>query len=259
MSIGVCITARLGSSRLPEKHLKTAGGRPLEEWLIRRINATFSSELAEGSVEIVLTTTDEPQNEAFRQFEFLGVRVFMGSRSNIPLRHLQAARAFSFDAVLAVDGDDILCATEAMRGVYDGLWQGALGVKTEGLPLGMNAWGYKTEFLAHSLKGREQDTLETGWGRIFDSSSLQKVFFHDADPGGALRYTLDYPEDYEFFRALIEHMGDSVVAASAQTIIARTLANGFQNLNAIRVAEYWDNFRAKQAQEARAVARQEKT
>ena len=47
-----------------------------------------------------------------------------------------------------------------MRAVSDMLRDGAEYASTVGLPLGMNTFGYRSEFLAASVAGNERRTLD---------------------------------------------------------------------------------------------------
>lgn len=244
MKVGFFLTARLGSSRLPRKHLLEVNGYALLEILSRRILEAFPVDFSGGGAQLVIATSDEPDNREFEHLNKLGIRTFYGSKQNIPLRHLQAAQALALDAIVAVDGDDILCSTAAMQVVRDGLVGGEEYANTSGLPLGMNAFGYRRGFLSDALRGNEERTLETGWGYIFDANRLTN---HQMRLSGRvpddLRFTLDYSEDYAFFRAIIEHFGDRLFAASDQAIVDYVVANGLSRITAPIAEKYWQDFR----------------
>lgn len=242
MKIGFLITARLGSSRLPQKHFCKVEERTMIDILISRIEHEFRDELAEHA-QIVIATTLEDENKAFKEVASDAVTVFQGAKNNIPLRHLQAAQHLGLDAIVSIDGDDVLCSVEAMRSVYNGLCKGADAVTTSGLPLGMNAWGYSTVFLQKSLAGYEDGTLETGWGRIFDNAAFKTVTYDVEDFSKVLRFTLDYQEDFDFFAALIKHYGVKAVdTASWNSFVECALVNKFHECNQCRIDEYWENF-----------------
>lgn len=251
MTIGFFLTARLGSSRLPRKHLLEANGHALLEVLARRIIHAFVAEFRSGGANLVIVTSDEPENREFERFTTLGAQVFYGSKQNIPLRHLQAAEALRFDAIVAVDGDDILCSTDAMRMVHDGLSRGEDYMNTSGLPFGMNAFGYSIGFLQRSLRGNEQSTLETGWGCIFDAAKLAiyRMKLRDEVPE-SLRFTLDYPEDYAFFRAIIEYFGERIFVASDQEIADYVVVQHLSDITAPIAEKYWQDFRTTRDRES---------
>lgn len=218
--------------------------------LASRILYAFGKKFVTGEALLAVVTSDEPANREFEKFSPMGLRVFYGSKENIPFRHLQAARALDVDAIVAVDGDDILCSIEAMQVVLDDLESGRDYVKTSGLPLGMNAFGYQHKFLSDSLIGNEDKTLETGWGYIFDSAKLtDRLLQLELNEPKSLRFTLDYPEDYEFFKAIMEGLGQDIVSSSDEEIVTYVLAHGLEKLTEPVAEKYWDNFRVVQADE----------
>jgi spore coat polysaccharide biosynthesis protein SpsF (cytidylyltransferase family) len=250
MRIGIFLTARLGSTRLPRKHLLEAGGKAMLAVLAGRIRHGFASALGRGDAVLAIVTSDEAANRDFERVAGEPIAVFYGSKQNIPLRHLQAARHFGVDAIVAVDGDDVLCSVDAMRVVANALAAGAEYTRTTGLPLGMNAFGYRTEFLARSVSGKEQKTLETGWTYIFDATRLTS---NEIDVGlrvpEGLRFTLDYSEDYEFFRRIVEHFGAGMDTAGDKDIVSYVLAQGLQKITDPIAQKYWENFQSVRAEE----------
>jgi len=252
--IGILVTARLGSVRLARKHLLLADGRPLLEYLLLRMRHEFQNDIGDGRAQLVIATADEPENREFERFAPLGVSVFYGSPQNIPLRHLQAARRLGLAAIVSLDGDDILCSTRAARCVFQRLQENVAYVKTSKLPLGMNVLGYRAAFLESALAAYERETIvETGWPRIFDSSGCVICEFPSTcDPG--LRLTLDYPQDFDFFTAVIHALGENVVSATDEDIIHTVTQNGLSSLNASVAEEYQSNFQRCLQAEAAIVA-----
>ena len=171
--VGIFITARLGSTRLSHKHLIKIEGKPMIKWLVDRFDFGFKNEILEQKIKIFITTSDKEENRLFETvFENSNVKIFYGSNSNIPLRHLQCAKAHNIDYILSVDGDDILCSIEASKIVIKKLLETGNLVKTIGLPLGMNVMGYSTLFLERSLDQNKIEKLETGWGKIFEEKDI---------------------------------------------------------------------------------------
>jgi len=242
MKTGILITARLGSTRLERKHLLPVLGRPIISFLIERIRNEFLPEISKGEVEIVIATSDEAENRAFEQFAGAGLSVFYGDVHNIPLRHLQAAKAGDLAAIVAVDGDDILCSVQGMRVVYEQLRQGTPYLHTTGLPLGMNSMGYARPFLERSLQGHAQSPLETGWGRIFDDGQRIDMVIPFPHQSDALRFTLDYEEDYRFFAALIQKCGSGILTVTDAELARIALDEGVFKINEPISKQYWENF-----------------
>lgn len=241
MSIGILITARMGSTRLPDKHMQSMAGRPALCWLIDRITAEFALELANGSASLLVTTGNITRNASLADLtNGSPAQMFYGHDDNVPLRHLQAAQSHSFEALLSIDGDDIFCAPEAMRAVYESLTNGAPLAKTIGLPLGMNAWGYATPLLDKALRGVETSLLETGWGRIFEGMQFDLIDLQC--PGYEdIRATLDYPEDLVFFDSAARLVQDWKIMSSADFVQA-LLTKKLHLINASVTEQYWENF-----------------
>jgi spore coat polysaccharide biosynthesis protein SpsF (cytidylyltransferase family) len=249
MKTGIFITARLGSTRLKRKHLLPVNSNPIISYLIGRIVAEFRTEINQDRIVIIITTSGEPENREFERFVSKGVTVFYGSKENIPLRHLQAAKANLLDAIVSVDGDDMLCSVKGMREVFTALTHGATYVKTSNLPFGMNSFGYQRTFLEASLKEHLCDTLETGWGRIFDETELKDIQILSPVQDNSLRFTLDYEEDYRFFSAVIESFGTNIFSASDEDIVKVVLDQKLYLLNESISSEYWKNFYRVQEEE----------
>jgi len=249
MKTGILITARLGSTRLEKKHLLQVNGQPIIHYLIERIRWEFAKEIDDNDVQIIIATSDEQENRKFEKFSTGGVAVFYGSINNIPLRHSQAAAACKLDAIISVDGDDILCSPKAMRAVYQALNGGREYVKTSNLPLGMNAMGYAVLFLTAAIKDHANDTLETGWGRIFNEKQIMDIIIPVPAQDDVLRFTLDYEEDYQFFKALIEKCGDNITQMTDEEIVKIVLKEKIFRINQQISKQYWDNFYRLQKQE----------
>lgn len=249
MKTGIFITARLGSTRLEKKHLLKVNGKPLIYYLIQRIIGEFSKEIESNDVQVVIVTSDEQENRRFEEFSEYGVAVFYGSINNIPLRHYQAATAYALDAIVSIDGDDILCSPKGMREIHNALAQGKAYVKTSNLPFGMNSSGYSYKFLASAIKNHANDTLETGWGRIFDEKQLKDVVIPFPIQNNALRFTIDYDADYQFFKAVIEKCSGKISQISDNEIVNIVLKDELCKINEPISKQYWDNFYRLQNEE----------
>jgi spore coat polysaccharide biosynthesis protein SpsF len=242
MSAAILITARLGSRRLSRKQLLQVNERPLLQYLIDRIRTEFKAEIEKKQVKLAIATSVEPENKEFEQFANEDVSVFYGSPSNVPLRHLQAAHHYTVGAIVSVDGDDILCSTRGMRFVYKAISEGAKCVKTVNLPFGMNSRGYSTHFLECCLSGREADVLETGWDRVFKESDVMIQEFASMVGQSELRFTLDYKEDFDFFKAVILALGERVGVANDEEITSLVISKNLHRINQSLHENYWQEF-----------------
>lgn len=245
--IGVFITARLGSTRLSEKHLIEVNEKPLIKWLVERFSTAFKENIEKNELKIFITTSIKTENKKFESiFDKSEVEVFYGSDENIPFRHLECAVENNIDHIISIDGDDILCSTEASKAVVDKLLGGSKMAQTTGLPLGMNSTGYSKVFLEYSLKGIESNKLETGWGKIFDKNEIDVIQLGNEESIEKIRMTLDYEPDADFFKKVISNI--DVLNVSDNILIDLIIKNKWNQLNSHLDDIYWSNFN-KQKQE----------
>jgi spore coat polysaccharide biosynthesis protein SpsF (cytidylyltransferase family) len=251
--IGIFITARLGSTRLPAKHLVHAAGRTYMEWLYGRMLHEFREEVGTGNVMIAIATSEKGENKRFLEIvNGNPVTVFFGADESIPLRHLQCAEKYGCTHVISVDGDDILCSPAAARAVYTAMRGGtAADVFTvEGLPLGMNLSGYTTAYLKRSVEAATQEKYETGWGRIFNNPVVHLISLGEYDIMGDLRFTLDYEDDAAFFKTVIESLGEKTLTISDEELIRHVQEQGMEKINAHLKKTYWTNYNSEKEKES---------
>ena len=71
--VGVFITARLGSTRLNEKHLIEVNGKPFIEWLVKRFLISFNTKIKRNDLKISYVTI------LFRNFTRFSKKMGTGS------------------------------------------------------------------------------------------------------------------------------------------------------------------------------------
>lgn len=246
--IGVFITARLGSTRLIEKHLIQVNGKPFIKWLVERFLNVFKENIEKNELKIFITTSVKSENKKFELIlDTNVVEIFYGSDENIPLRHLECAIENNIDYIISIDGDDILSSTEATKLVIQKLLNGSKMVQTSGLPLGMNVTGYSKDFLKQSLLGIENAKLETGWGKIFDNNEIDTIQLRKVTNIDKIRMTLDYEPDADFFKTVISKI--DVKNVSDDYLIESIIKNNWNEINIHLDDIYWSNFYKQKLEE----------
>ena len=191
MRIGIVINARCGSTRLPNKHLTDINGRPALRYLLDRLPKEM----------VWIATGRKQENRALEAFR---MPLFYGDPDNIPRRHYQLAAHHMLDAIVSIDGDDLLASRQALERTISMLKAGSNLVRTQGLPHGMNVlWGYRIGTLKKAIDQNITRINDTGWGWIFDG--FQAAYCNFDDKYKDLRVTLDTPEDLEFFRFVFKN------------------------------------------------------
>src|SRR5215468_11244467 len=94
------VQARMGSTRFPNKVMRSINGRPMIELLLMRLAK------ARRIGCILLATSDDPRNQPLvDHVRGLGYDVFQGSENDVLDRYYQAAKSYRPDTVVRITGD----------------------------------------------------------------------------------------------------------------------------------------------------------
>lgn len=246
MRTGILITCRLASTRLPRKHLLKVNGKTMIEHLIDRVKCVKKAD------KIFICTTTNPEDiELVNLAMQNNIGYFCGCESDILKRHLDCAIKNEIDLIVNVDGDDIFCDSAYIDMVIN-TFEKNLDVeivKTEGLPFGMNSMGYKRHVLENILRIRGEVFSDTGWGEYLNRPELfkiEKVVVSEEVRRPYIRATLDYEDDFIFFKTIIEKLHDEKVNFDTENILKLIDKNPWiSEVNSYLCEEYWNNYNAK--------------
>lgn len=100
LKIGVFISARMGSKRLPGKNLMPFDHRPLFAYCIDRLKYN------NNYIPLYLTTTTKKEDDVLKTWaDDLGIPTFRGSENNLIERNLNAAYEFDVDFIVRATSD----------------------------------------------------------------------------------------------------------------------------------------------------------
>lgn len=241
MRTATVITARLGSTRLPRKLLAPLCGATVLERLVERVA------LARRPDVIVLATTREPEDDELAATgEALGLTVFRGETQDVLVRWRDAAVLCGADFLVNCDGDDIFCDHEHIDLVVLAHERtGAEYITCKGLPFGTAPTGIALSGLQRICE-RKRETNTEGQGRFFAIPGVVSRAEVIASPEFALpdaRMTLDYPEDLEFFEAVLNELGPVDRVPSLRKIVALLRVRpDLVAINAGLSERYWQRF-----------------
>lgn len=208
MSRTICIVqARMASTRLPGKVLLDLAGRPVLEHVLTRCRAIPSVD------EVCCATATSSDCDGIAGLaESLGCMVFRGDPLDVLKRYRQAADLAGADVVLRVTSDcplidPAVCeATLRLRASANAAY--ASNNRRPEWPHGVDC----EAFTIAALRQADERSIEpecrehvTYW--ITDHSDLPVV--HLSGPGTKMsrhRWTVDWPEDLAFLRALSAHL-----------------------------------------------------
>lgn len=204
MKSAIFITVRMKSSRLPGKALLEIKGKPAIEHLIDRLKLAKSPDL------IVLCTSTHPDDAVLVNVARKNhIEYFRGSEDDKLDRYLNAALKHGLDFIVVTHGDNIFYEPE----IIDEIVKLYLTTKADytackGLPLGTSPQGIKFGALKKVCQIKAETDTEV-WGGYFTDTGLFKVEYLEVEAElrhPEIRMTLDYPEDYEFFKAIFDRL-----------------------------------------------------
>ena len=210
MKIVVVVQARMGSTRLPGKVLLPLANRPLLHRMLDRVLAA-----QRPSSVVVATTTDPADDVIVKMAREAGVGCFRGHPTDLLDRHYSAGLAFGADVVVKIPSDCPLvdpAVIDRVIGQYTA-HAGSVdfvsnlhpptypdGNDVEVMPLGVleTAWIEATE------PHEREHTTPFIWQRGDRFRSQNITWESGFDYSSTHRWTIDYPEDYQFIAAVYE-------------------------------------------------------
>lgn len=203
--LAAIVQARMGSTRLPNKTLMPAVGKPLILHLLERLK---HSELLEG---IILATTVESEDDILAKVvEENGYWVFRGSEADVLDRYYQAAKQFSVDPIIRITGDCPLIdptvvdkvITQFRSGRFDHVGNGIPPSYPDGLDAEIFSFAALEAAWKNARLPSEREHVSSYiWNR---KKEFRYGNVRNAVDLSSLRWTLDYREDYELIKAIFE-------------------------------------------------------
>jgi spore coat polysaccharide biosynthesis protein SpsF len=206
----IIIQARMTSTRLPGKVLKTVAGQPMLAWQLRRL--TQCSAVDEIVVATTTNRSDDPVVDLARRE---GLGWFRGSEANVLSRFVGAARQAEADIVVRLTADCPLIDPQITDWVIQDLaeHQGecdyASNVLKRTYPRGLDVEAFfmdtllRIDRLGRSQLAREHVT-------VFLRSERPDLFLlrsvADTEDNSDLRWTVDSELDLQLIRLLYEEL-----------------------------------------------------
>lgn len=208
MKKGIFITVRSDSSRLPNKAHKEICGSTVLEMIIKRAKLAKKPDIV-----IVCTTEREVDNNIVEIAKKQGVQYFKGSLNDKLARWLGAARNFKLDCFATFDGDDLLCAPELIDLGLVQLEKDGVDFLEAPQNLAVGAFTYciKVSALKKVCEIKNSEDTEMMWTYFKDTGLFKTGILNVEDEiylNPNVRLTLDYPEDFDFFKAIFKHFNN---------------------------------------------------
>ena len=244
MKVGICIVARLASTRLPRKVLADVAGAPM---LVRLVRHVVRSKAAEVTV---LCTSKHPDDRPLIDVaESLRLPWIAGSEKNVLQRFDDAIRQFGLDTVVRVTGDNPLTDPEVMdEMIATHHSQGAEYTYTPDPPRGTRSEIISVSTVRTLLhRAVDPDSSEYMTDMLRRPDVFRVVAHRVSNPSWVrpeYRLTVDTREDLELVRHVYGHFEGRDDISLTETISFLDRRPDLLALNAAlepRVAEAWVN------------------
>lgn len=239
MTFAVIVQARMGSSRLPGKVLEPLGSKTALAHCLDRC-----AKIPGVDVVVCAVPRHDADTPVAEEAAALGYEVSRGSETDVLKRYADAARQVSATRVMRVTSDcpfidpdicgQVVELLDASRADY------ACNNMPPGLPHGLDCDVFSADLL-YSADRLARNPYErehvTPWLRTHPHLTRANL----TGPGGVLarlRWTLDYPEDLAFVRAVYDELGEGAADAGTAQIAALCLRRpDLVSINAHRTDE----------------------
>ena len=205
MKIVALVQARMGSTRLPGKVLKSIVGKPMIELLLTRLSQ--SSELD----AIVVATSDASQNNQLQSIvETLGYQCTRGSEKDVLGRFYASAKSVDADVIVRITGDCPLVDSSLVDQCIQGFKQSQVdyfsNIDPATYPDGMDI-----EVMSFTSIERANNETHSEFDRehvtpyIRNSRSFTKDSMSHTEDLSNQRWSVDEPEDLIVVTNVFEH------------------------------------------------------
>ena len=215
LKIVAIIQARMGSSRLPGKVMEDIAGMPMIAWVVKR------AQLSEKISRVMIATTDDPNDYPIEHWcNQNKVQSYRGSVFDVLDRFYQAAKSIKADIIVRLTADCPLIDPVVIDQVIDMFENENADFAANRLPPPY----HRTYPIGLDVEVVSFKALEQAWHEahhkferehvlpyLYSEKGRFNVSILDAEKDfGALRWTVDTPEDLEFLRALAAQMDFSL-------------------------------------------------
>lgn len=205
MKIGAIIQARMGSTRLPEKVMKTLQGKTVLEHVIERVK---QSKLID---EIIIATTAH-ERDAVIESEALrcGVKAFRGSEDDVLSRYYYAAKENNLDVVIRITSDCPLIDPRIINDIvffyktnnYDIITNAGSDERKRTYPRGLDVEIFSFDILENAYNNASEKYQREHVTPYIYEVTQNKFFYKNQNDYSKYRWTLDTEEDFELIKEI---------------------------------------------------------
>lgn len=206
MKVTAIVQARMGSTRLPRKVMRTLIDKTVLEHIIERLKKSKKID------SVVIATTVNSKDDIIAEEALrIGVPVFRGSEEDVLSRYYYAAKESKADIIVRITSDCPLIDPNVIDDMigfyceknYDMVTNGGQDLSNRTYPRGLDAAIFSFETLEETYNcGKEQYEKEHVTPYIYEN---KKVFYYKNDVDYSKhRWTLDTQKDWELMSAIYD-------------------------------------------------------
>ena len=207
MKIGIIITVRMDSKRLPGKVLKKIKGKEISKYIYERLEMTNVDKK-----NIIFATSKEKKDDKIAKFcNKNSYRCFRGAKDNVALRLLNCAKYFNFDAFIRINGDNVFTdrdvINEMIKILNNNKYDFITNVPRRTFPYGISVEIIKTEFYDNIYPNitdlSDQEHVTTYIYRNIDKFN---VYYYESNNKKFkdVKLALDNEKDFKIITKIIE-------------------------------------------------------
>lgn len=208
MKVGGILLARLDSSRLPGKQLKTVSGKCLMDYILERVM------LIRGIDQIVLATSDRSIDNPLAEWaQENSIKAYLGPLEDVALRVLDCSRHFKFDAFVRLNCDsplmDFDLFSKGIKIYKNGNFDIVTNTFPRSYPIGNSVEIVSVESFARAYNQMNSpDHFEHVTSYLYQNSKNYHLYNlkREGPSLEKINLAVDTPEDFERFKLLIEAM-----------------------------------------------------
>ena len=198
----IFISVRTGSTRLPNKSILKIKNKHTIEYVIDSVKKSKYAD------EVVLCTTKKTNDAMLCDIaEKNNIKFYRGSEHDKLKRWYSAAKKFNIDFFVTVDGDDLFYDHRLSDMCFEQIEDNDL---VDGQGLYNDVYGFKSKTIENIINISRGDVVEPheivsfSQDKNFKIHKLKNKF--DVFEKKNIRMTLDYEEDFQFFKTIIENL-----------------------------------------------------
>lgn len=210
MTVTAIVQARMGSTRLPDKVMKSLGGRPMIEVLLSRLSRSQEVD------EIIVATSIDPRNAPlFDHVRSLGHVCVAADENDVLARYLQACTHTDADVLVRITGDCPLvdpalvdhCIREFRERGVDYLSNGGPPAYPDGLDIEV----FRRDALERAgRETREPFDREHVTPYLRNAEQFTQAYLACPEDLGHLRWTVDEASDFEVVSNVFAHFAPHI-------------------------------------------------